>query len=178
MIPVRELRSADEVREHARAVARRTRSLVRLGVVEANFYRPPPDPEPTRPRLIDFWRACKSPPVVMIEEDRGPKLKFIIQCAADYFSLNVVDLVSKRRDFRVMPARFAMYWACKQLTKASYPTIAAALGRVNHTSILHGVQRAEAMRAEDEVWRAQTDEFLEFIARSHSVASKQQEGSG
>ena len=39
-------------------------------------------------------------------------------------------------------ARHAAMWACRELTDASYPELGRRFG-MNHTSVLHGCQRAE-----------------------------------
>lgn len=73
----------------------------------------------------------------------------IQKTVADYFKIRVADLLSKRRSRSIArPRQFAMALA-KELTNHSLPEIGDAFGGRDHTTILHGCRRIEALREED-----------------------------
>lgn len=67
--------------------------------------------------------------------------KQIIDKTAKYFQLEVKDICSARRDkFIVVPRQIAMYLLRSEL-KLSYPSIARELGRKDHTTAIHSVEK-------------------------------------
>ena len=61
----------------------------------------------------------------------------------------------------VSKARWAASWICYQLGKSS-----VQIGRqfnIDHSSILHGIRRAEQLRQSDEAFRIVTDRILEKV---------------
>lgn len=75
----------------------------------------------------------------------------IIRTVADHFGLtaSVVKGEDKVRKI-ARPRQIAMY-LCRQHTTLSFPDIGRALGGMDHTSIIHGVRRIEALIGEDDV---------------------------
>jgi hypothetical protein len=71
--------------------------------------------------------------------------------------LRPTELISNRREKRLAHSRFAIMWAAKKQTTYSYPQIARALGGFDHTSVMHGVRRAEQLRAADPEFRSFSD---------------------
>ena len=71
--------------------------------------------------------------------------KGIQTVVADYFGIEVADLVSQKRTKElVQPRQIAMYM-CRELTQMSYSNIAQAFNRENHTTIIHACKQIEAM---------------------------------
>lgn len=67
--------------------------------------------------------------------------KQIIEKTARYFNVEVKDLCSARRDkFIVQPRHIAMYLLRSEL-KLSFPKIAQELGRKDHTTAMHSVEK-------------------------------------
>ena len=73
-----------------------------------------------------------------------------IQAAVtDYFGIGLSDLYSsKKTKAIVVPRQVAMYLA-KELTRYSYPEIAARFGKKDHTTVMHAVKKIEAERKID-----------------------------
>jgi len=69
----------------------------------------------------------------------------IKQAVAAHYGLEATDLESKRRAV-ARPRQVAMYLA-RNLTKASLPTIGHHIGRRDHTTILYGIRRIDALKA-------------------------------
>ena len=73
----------------------------------------------------------------------------IQKTVAEYFKIRVGDLLSKRRTRSIArPRQFAMALA-KELTNHSLPEIGDAFGGRDHTTVLHGCRRIEALRESD-----------------------------
>jgi hypothetical protein len=70
-----------------------------------------------------------------------------------------LDMVSGRRDKTInVPRQIVMYLA-RHLTPQTLPQIGRALGGRDHTTILHGVRKIEALRAEDSLLNAELIEL-------------------
>jgi chromosomal replication initiator protein len=73
----------------------------------------------------------------------------IQKTVAEYFKIRVGDLLSKRRSRSIArPRQFAMALA-KELTNHSLPEIGDAFGGRDHTTVLHGCRRIQALRESD-----------------------------
>lgn len=69
--------------------------------------------------------------------------KGIQMVVADYFGIDVADLISmKRTKELVQPRQIAMYM-CRELTQMSYSNIAQAFNRENHTTVIHACKQIE-----------------------------------
>ncbi len=80
-----------------------------------------------------------------IQHRRTATSKAIQTVVADYFGIDVADLVSlKRTKELVQPRQIAMYM-CRELTQMSYANIAQAFNRENHTTIIHACKQVENM---------------------------------
>lgn len=65
-----------------------------------------------------------------------------------------------KRSREVTLGRWALAWTARQTTGKSLSVIARYSGFRDHTSALHAVRRAEALRQEDESFRAVTDALV------------------
>ena len=69
---------------------------------------------------------------------------------AEHYGLTMTELLGPKRARAVArPRQVAMYLA-KTLTERSLPEIGRGFGGRDHTTVLHGVRRIEALRASDE----------------------------
>ena len=85
-----------------------------------------------------------------IQHRRTATSKAIQTVVADYFGIDVTDLVSQKRTKElVQPRQIAMYM-CRELTQMSYANIAQAFNRENHTTIIHACKQIETMIDRDE----------------------------
>lgn len=67
--------------------------------------------------------------------------KQIIEKTARYFNIDIKDMCSSRRDkFIIQPRQIAMYLLRSEL-KLSFPKIAQELGRKDHTTAMHSVEK-------------------------------------
>lgn len=67
--------------------------------------------------------------------------KLIIEVVADHFNITPSDLASEKRTKDIAyPRQIAMYLCC-DMTKDPLKTIAAALGKRDHTTVIHGREK-------------------------------------
>ncbi|MCL2038563.1 chromosomal replication initiator protein DnaA [Candidatus Saccharibacteria bacterium] len=79
----------------------------------------------------------------------------IIKATASYFHLTVTELSSDSREKHILtPRQIAMYLMKTELA-LSYPQIARALGRKDHTTAMNGVQKINKLIATDGLLRDQ-----------------------
>lgn len=78
-------------------------------------------------------------------------IEMIQQVVAEYFTINVSDLISKRRTRQLaFPRQIAMYLA-RELTDSSLPTIGEFFGGRDHTTALHAYDKISREMKSDPV---------------------------
>ena len=96
---------------------------------------------------LEFARHVLSDVVVPspMRDRRVATSKGIQTVVAEYFGIEIADLVSiKRTKELVQPRQIAMYM-CRELTQMSYSNIAQAFNRENHTTVIHACKQIESM---------------------------------
>jgi chromosomal replication initiator protein len=78
--------------------------------------------------------------------------KYIIDVVAEHFGILAEDITSKRRNSEfVQPRQICMY-LCRQLTTESLQNIGKALGKKDHTTVIHGIDKiTEEMETNEEL---------------------------
>lgn len=75
-------------------------------------------------------------------------VRMILEKVSDLLEVSREQIMSQGRSRRVVLARTVVIYLARQMTAMSYPEIAAALGRSNHSSMISAVRRVEARRDE------------------------------
>jgi chromosomal replication initiator protein len=89
--------------------------------------------------------------------------KQIIEKTAKHFHLSVEDIVGPKRDRDiVVPRQIAMYMLRNEL-HLSFPKIAKELGRKDHTTAIHSVEKIEKERAFDDEVRSALSEIKDRL---------------
>jgi chromosomal replication initiator protein len=89
--------------------------------------------------------------------------KQIIDRTAKYFSLSPIEICSEKRDKHIVtPRQIAMYLLRSEL-HLSFPKIATELGRKDHTTAIHSVEKIEKSIKLDFVIREQVAEIRERL---------------
>lgn len=89
--------------------------------------------------------------------------KQIIDKTAKYFSLTVVEICSEKRDKHIVtPRQIAMYLLRSEL-HLSFPKIASELGRKDHTTAIHSIEKIEKAIKLDFTIREQVAEIRERL---------------
>lgn len=65
----------------------------------------------------------------------------VVRLTAHHFGVHVDDLTGPSRRYPVLRYRQAGMVAARRLTSASWPTIARAFGRMDHTTAMHAARR-------------------------------------
>lgn len=68
-------------------------------------------------------------------------LRTIITEIGEYHGFTHTDMISRRKSIRLSRARQEAYWQCVVETRCSFPEVARAFGKRDHTTIMHGVNR-------------------------------------
>ena len=84
----------------------------------------------------------------------------IQRAVSEHYGLTQADLISERRARAVARPRQVAMWIAKQITTRSLPDIGRRFGGRDHTTVLHGVRRIEALKAEDPVIARDVDVLL------------------
>lgn len=78
-----------------------------------------------------------------------PTINQIIKAVSQEFNVRVADIIAARRDHVYTFARHVAFYLSKTLTLHSYGTIGKHIGDRDHTTILNGVNRIQALRKVD-----------------------------
>jgi len=111
-----------------------------------------------RPISLDFAKEALRDLLAL--QARLVSIENIQKTVAEYFKIRVGDLLSKRRSRSIArPRQIAMALA-KELTNHSLPEIGDAFGGRDHTTVLHGCRRIEALRESD---KRIDDDYLNLL---------------
>jgi chromosomal replication initiator protein len=111
-----------------------------------------------RPINLDFAKEALRDLLAL--QERLVSIENIQKTVADYFKIRVGDLLSKKRSRSIArPRQIAMALA-KELTNHSLPEIGDAFGGRDHTTVLHGCRRIDALRETD---KRIDDDYLNLL---------------
>jgi len=105
--------------------------------------------------LTDLWG----------EEERIITIDHIQRRAAEFFAVKLSDMRAKGRTKAIaFPRQIAMYLA-RQLTHASLAEVGRAFGGKDHTTVLHAVEKIQAMLREDPKFKKTIDSVTQIITQ-------------
>ncbi len=111
-----------------------------------------------RPINLDFAREALRDLLAL--QERLVSIENIQKTVADYFKIRVADLLSKKRSRSIARPRQLGMALAKELTNHSLPEIGDAFGGRDHTTVLHGCRRIEALRETD---KRVDDDYLNLL---------------
>ena len=79
--------------------------------------------------------------IIYPDELREITPSLIINVVAEYFNITPDDIMSKKRNSELVQARQIVMYLCRDLTETSLIGIAKLLGKKDHTTIIHGVNK-------------------------------------
>jgi chromosomal replication initiation ATPase DnaA len=98
----------------------------------------------------DRWRASWRYMVQLADEKQRRATvysgKQILEQTAAKYGMTVDDLKSAKRTRAYCQPRFEFYWRARRETSLSLPQIGRISGGRDHTTVLHGVRKYEALR--------------------------------
>jgi chromosomal replication initiator protein len=100
------------------------------------------------------------------EEESGVvSIQQIQKLVASTYKLTSEELVSKNNARHISHPRQVAMYLCKHLTKHSYPEIGRAFGGKHHTTVIHSVEKIEALVATDETVQRLISELTESLQK-------------
>jgi chromosomal replication initiator protein len=116
-------------------------------------------PQPVKPSTVPAWVVNK--PEVFPKLVPRHTMRGILAHVARRFDVPELDIISPRRDRKVIVPRFIICYLARKLTTQSMPAIGRLLGDRDHTSILNAIEKTTSRRDEDVQFAA----LLEDIER-------------
>jgi chromosomal replication initiator protein len=111
-----------------------------------------------RPISLDFAKEALRDLLAL--QERLVSIENIQKTVADYYKIRVADLLSKKRSRSIARPRQVAMALAKELTNHSLPEIGDAFGGRDHTTVLHGCRRIEALR---ETEKRVDDDYLNLL---------------
>jgi chromosomal replication initiator protein len=101
------------------------------------------------------------------EDDQpvGITIEQIQKTVAAHYKLRVDDLKSKNNSRQIaVPRQVAMY-LCKRLTKHSFPEIGREFGGKHHTTVIHSVEKIEALVSKDQNFHRVVSDIMDNLCK-------------
>jgi chromosomal replication initiator protein len=99
------------------------------------------------------------------EESGAVTIQQIQKLVASNYKLTNEELLSKNNARQISHPRQVAMYLCKHLTKHSYPEIGRAFGGKHHTTVMHSVEKIEALVATDETLQRLISELSESLQK-------------
>lgn len=100
------------------------------------------------------------------EEESGVvTIQQIQKLVASTYKMTSEELISKNNARQISHPRQVAMYLCKHLTKHSYPEIGRAFGGKHHTTVMHSVEKIEALVATDETLQRLISELSESLQK-------------
>lgn len=126
-----------------------------------------------RARLVEI-EACVDgafgqDDVALAGPDWVRRLKMAV---AEHWEISVLELVGRSRIRVITKPRFALCWLLQKVGGFSRPRIMTMVGYEDHTSVMHALRRAEALRTTDEGFCWSTDQLLAIANHLRSETAR------
>jgi chromosomal replication initiator protein len=98
--------------------------------------------------------------------DRQPRVitaERILDATSTMFGLSQTELLSSSRTRPLVNARQIAMYVCRELTDLSFPQIAKAFGKSDHTTVIHAVQKIEKQMGEKRQIYDQVNELTQVV---------------
>jgi len=99
------------------------------------------------------------------EESGAVTIQQIQKAVASAYKLTSEELISKNNARQISHPRQVAMYLCKHLTKHSYPEIGRAFGGKHHTTVIHSVEKIEALVVTDETLQRLISELSESLQK-------------
>ena len=97
------------------------------------------------------------------ERPMGLSLEHITKTVAAHYGLSVDEIKSKNNSRAIaVPRQVAMY-LCKRLTRHSFPEIGREFGGKHHTTVMHSVEKIDALCQEDRNFHREVKELIDSL---------------
>lgn len=75
----------------------------------------------------------------LVGDDLKISLEVIKAAVSAYFDVPVYEIISPRRENRLVNCRMVYYWLARELTLASFPMIGRHCGNRDHSTVMNGI---------------------------------------
>jgi len=100
------------------------------------------------------------------EDEAGViSIQQIQKLVASTYKLTIDELISKNNARNISHPRQVAMYLCKNLTKHSYPEIGRAFGGKHHTTVIHSVEKIEALVGTDSTLQRLISELSESLQK-------------
>jgi chromosomal replication initiator protein len=102
-------------------------------------------------------------------DDRQPRVitsERIVEASSKMFGLSEAELLSSSRTRPLVLARQIAMYVCRENTDLSFPQIAKAFGKSDHTTVIHAVQKIERQMSEKRQIYDLVNELTQLIKNS------------
>ena len=113
-----------------------------------------------RPVTLDLVRDAL--PDLLRANQRRVTVEAIQKAVTEYYGLRRGDLVSARRERRIVGPRQVAMWLCKQLTPMSLPDIGGRFNR-DHSTVVHSTRRVDERLANEPVLVEDVEKLKHWI---------------
>lgn len=137
-LPVREYQDADQLRRDA--------AVLRARIFGLRPVQPAAPKCWSQPHVQEISFEASKPDQLRRSQKNAPHpLVRLLSKVSKATGVTMTDIRSDRRPVNVVKARHIHYFIAKQLTTYSLPEIGRRAGGKDHTSVLHGVRRVQAI---------------------------------
>jgi chromosomal replication initiator protein len=99
------------------------------------------------------------------DQPAGITIEQIQRAVGAHYKLRVDDLKSKNNSRQIaVPRQVAMY-LCKRLTKHSFPEIGREFGGKHHTTVIHSVEKIEALVSKDQNFHRVVSDIMDNLCK-------------
>ena len=101
--------------------------------------------------------------IIDSEQPEGLTIERISRMVASHYKLTIEEIKSKNNSRQIaVPRQVAMY-LCKRLTKHSFPEIGRDFGGKHHTTVMHSVEKIDALIKEDRNFHRAVSELIDNL---------------
>ena len=159
MYGLKELRSAEEVREHAREMAARRRRL--FSVVKTE-----PRQSSVGKLVVPSFRSSAAWSRDAAEPfGGGVTIRDIKFTVAHVFNVSVHELASERRSKQIITPRHLAMAIAARVTPKSLPQIGQSFGGRDHTTVLHACDKIRKDLKKDQKSKSLVDKLIQEIKK-------------
>lgn len=149
---------------------------------EMCFTAPPPAPHPTssdrafhllKRQIDDLEQRLAGLEAVVVKGGEAPIgvslgsawVQRLVTVVADHWQVSPLALVGRSRIGIVTRPRFVLCWLLREATDYPHTRIAQLVGYLDHTSVVHALNRVNEWREKDEVVQYDTNQLLVIAKR-------------
>lgn len=102
--------------------------------------------------------------IISPDENRKITISLILRTVADYFKVTPADITSKRRGQDIVYPRHICMYLCRKLTDDSLSNIGMMLGKRDHATVIHGIERVTEELKTNQTTKDIVDELIKKLS--------------